>query len=63
MSCKFTCDGCGEEEMGEHANGNWFKPRDWYVRSDKDGPQVACSRRCIETVASRSGKTGCVLPI
>jgi hypothetical protein len=63
MSCKFTCDGCGEEESGYYANGHWFKPHSWFERSDEDGPQTACSRRCIETIAAKTGKTPCVLPI
>ena len=63
MGCKYVCDGCGKEEPAEPANGSFFKPRDWYMRSDEDGIQVACSRKCIDTVASKSGKTGLVLPI
>jgi hypothetical protein len=47
---------------GVYANGHWFKPGSWYERSDEDGPQTVCSRRCIEPVAAKSGKTGVVLP-
>lgn len=63
MSAEFICDGCGKRAPGEYAHGQWFKPRDWYERSDEDGPQDACSRACIEVIAAKTGKTGCVLPI
>ena len=63
MGCKFVCDGCGKEEAGEFVAQSWIKPRDWYQRSDGDGSQVACSRQCIDTVASKTGKTRVVLPI
>ncbi len=64
MACKFICDGCGKEEPAEQNHmGNWFHPRDWYERSDKDGIQTACSRGCIELIAKKSGKSPVVLPI
>lgn len=62
MACKFICDGCGAEAPGEFANGQWFKPRLWFQRSDKDGPQTVCSRPCIDTVSERTGKTSVVAP-
>lgn len=52
----FTCDGCGKTHTGE------MKPWDWYVRMDDDGEQFACSRKCIETTAEKTGKTRVVLP-
>lgn len=58
----FRCDGCGKQEAGNFANG-WWKPVHWFQRSDGDGAQIACSRRCIDKVAERSGKTGLVLPV
>lgn len=63
MGCKFICDGCGKEQVVPHYPGGWFKPNDWFERSDKDGAQVACSRQCIEIIAKKSGKTGVVIPI
>lgn len=64
MACFFECDGCGKREPGENnRTGHWFKPRDWYERSDKDGTQTACSRACIAKVAKATGKTSVVLPI
>ena len=63
MACEFICDGCGKREKAEQGNNNWFKPRLWFERSDKDGIQTACSRECIEKIAEKSGKTACVLPI
>ena len=64
MSVIFKCDGCGRQEEGWfNSMGKATKPNHWYQRSDKDGTQVACSRRCIETVAELSGKTACVLPV
>jgi hypothetical protein len=64
MAVEWICDGCGRREPGATGNGgDALKPREWYCRSDKDGRQDACSRRCIELIAAKSGKTACVLPI
>lgn len=63
MAAKFVCDGCGKEEPATYgAGGRTFKPADWYERADDDGPQHACSRECIGTVSTRSGKTALVAP-
>lgn len=61
----WRCDGCGELGEGWFTGGdcNARKPHDWFIRKDDDGVQVACSRRCIDTVAARSGKTGVILPV
>ncbi len=56
---KYICDGCQKEQL----TANSLKPHHWFVRSDEDGEQHACSRPCIEKVARASGKTGLVLPI
>lgn len=63
MACTFTCDGCGKTAAGEFANGQWFKPSAWFERSDDKGPQTACSRPCIETIAKKTGTTHCVMPV
>lgn len=63
MACEFICDGCGKRCQVPHYPGGWFKPTNWYERSDDDGAQVACSRECIEKVAKESGKTDVVLPV
>ena len=63
MGCEFVCDGCGKREQASIVNGEYHKPWDWFGRRDKDGPQVACSRECINKVAAETGKTGLVLPI
>ena len=63
MAVKFICDGCGKECSGSNYHGQWFKPDSWYERTDEDGTQTACSRNCIETIAAKSGKTSCVLPV
>jgi hypothetical protein len=64
MSCEFICDGCGKREpAGHNQHGDWFKPRSWFQRSDKDGIQVACCRSCIDKIAEKTGKTSVVLPI
>ena len=63
MSADFICDGCGKREPG-YWNGQYFsKPDKWYLRSDEDGPQVACSRTCIDVIAEATGKTSGVLPV
>jgi hypothetical protein len=59
MSATFKCDGCGTEVQTKRS----MKPHDWFEREDSDGVQHACSRSCIESVASKSGKTNLVLPI
>ena len=63
MPVEFICDGCGKRCPGTFSNGQWHKPALWYQRSDEDGPQLACSRECIETIAEKTGKTSVVLPI
>lgn len=66
MAATYTCDGCGKQAPAIHyPNGSpgWHKPHDWYQRGDKDGVQDACSRKCIEKIAEKSGKTGLVLPL
>lgn len=63
MAAKWICDGCGKERPGEPAGGRFLKPSGWYERSDADGIQTACSRRCIDRIAAETGKTGTVLPI
>lgn len=64
MACKYICDGCGKEAEAVHYDRlGWSKPPSWYQRSDKDGPQDACSRACIDKISEASGKTGVVLPI
>lgn len=62
MACEFICDGCGARQKVRHYPGGWFKPHDWYERSDDDGSQIACSRKCIEYIAKASGKTDVVAP-
>lgn len=64
MACKYTCDGCGAEASAVHyGHGEWHKPGSWFQRGDKDGPQDACCRACIEKIATATGKTPVVLPI
>jgi hypothetical protein len=62
MARTFICDGCGNEAAGFWNGRNWFKPELWFERGDDDGPQLACSRTCIEKIAAKSGKTAVVLP-
>ena len=59
----FKCDGCGATAPGFWANGEVYKPMAWFQRSDEDGVQIACSRRCIQDIADKTGKTSVVLPI
>lgn len=63
MACKFICDGCGVEQMASRGHSGYIKPYSWFQRSDDDGIQDACSRECISRVASKTGKTGLVLPV
>lgn len=63
MACKFICDGCGKESSAYFNGLQYFKPGSWFQRADEDGPQDACSRECIDTIAKKTGKTGVVIPI
>lgn len=63
MACFFECDNCGKRQQVTPWPGGWFKPDHWYERSDKDGTQTVCSRKCIEELAAKTGKTNVVLPI
>jgi hypothetical protein len=63
MGCEYICDGCGTRKPADFNGRDYIKPRLWFMRSDKDGGQVACSRPCIETVASKTGKPSVVLPV
>ena len=61
---EFTCDGCGKKAtVFATRNGLWFKPRDWFERTDEDGTQTACSRECIDIIAAKTGKTRVILPV
>jgi len=62
MACKFICDGCGKEAPAISNGHNWFKPELWFERSDEDGIQTVCSRKCIEVVSKKTGKTNLVGP-
>lgn len=64
MTCKFVCDGCGKEQPA-YANrfGDWFKPSQWYQRSDDTGTYVTCSRECIDKLAEKTGMSKLVLPV
>ena len=64
-TCTFRCQGCGKTAPGvwRDPGWGWCKPAVWFQRSDDDGPQVVCSRACIERVSEKSGKAGLVLPI
>jgi hypothetical protein len=63
MSATYTCDGCGKTAPAITYGRGWTKPHQWFQREDKDGIQDACSRECIEKVASQSGKSALVLPV
>lgn len=64
MSVECKCDGCGATAPAQiGAGGGIFKPHSWFSRYDADGLQLACSRRCIEKVATTTNKTSVVLPI
>lgn len=63
MACEIICDGCGKRTKAvEGKDGNYHKPSSWFQRSDDDGIQLACSRKCIEVIATKTNKTACVLP-
>lgn len=63
MSVEYICDGCGLRAKAiTYDMRDWFKPRDWFQRSDKDGIQDACSRECIEKISVKTGKTRAVSP-
>lgn len=63
MSAEAICDGCGKRAKMWSNGSSWFKPGEWFERSDDEGTQTACSRECIQRVATTSGKTSVVLPI
>jgi hypothetical protein len=63
MAAESICDGCGERRPMWNNGRDWFKPSDWYERSDEDGIQTACSRECIKIIAEKTGKKKVVLPM
>ena len=64
MAAEWICDGCGKREPGVATRmGRWIKPSHWFERSDNDGIQSACCKKCIDKIAATSGKTSLVLPI
>jgi len=64
MAAEAICDGCGKRAvMIASQDGCWYKPASWYERSDRNGIQTACSRKCIDKIAEKTGKTDVVLPI
>jgi len=62
MACEFICDGCGKREPADFNGREWAKPSSWYQRSNEDGVQDACCRKCIEIISKKTGKTSVVLP-
>jgi len=54
-----TCMGCNRTATCPDGQS---KPWDWFIRTDEDGDQIACSRPCIDIIAKESGKTQVVLP-
>lgn len=65
MAAKWICDGCGKEApaLAEGRIPKWSKPQLWFSRSDDDGIQDACSRACVDQIASATGKTNLVMPL
>lgn len=63
MACEFTCDGCGKKSPALFNGRDYFKPGPWFQRSDKDGIQDACSRECVDKIATKTGKTAIVIPL
>lgn len=61
----FRCDGCGLTAPGVFSSHSqaWHKPSHWYQRSDDKGPQLACSRQCIQTASANAGTSPAILPI
>lgn len=60
---KYICDGCGKEKPALISKyGETYEPTKWFSRHDKDGPQHACSRPCIEKINIKPGKTPFILP-
>ena len=64
MSAEIICDGCGKRKpMVAGKDGNWHKPASWFERSDEDGIQTACCRKCIDATAAKTGKSSTILPL
>lgn len=64
MACEYICDGCGKRSRAVcYGHGEWHKPGSWFQRGDKEGPQDACCRECIQKIADKTGKTSVVLPV
>jgi hypothetical protein len=64
MAIEYICDGCGKRASAVFVKAarKLDKPPHWFQRSDEDGQQDACSRRCIDKIAEQTGKTKVVLP-
>ena len=62
---EYICDGCGKREKADKAfNGQAIKPKDWYMRIDENlGELHACSRKCIDAIAEKTGTHSIVFPI
>lgn len=53
------CDGCGADSGRTPAEG---KPSVWYARTRGGATQHACSRACIDLIATATGTDRIVLP-
>jgi hypothetical protein len=74
VAAEIICDGCGKRaKMILGATGNWFKPGDWYERTqfveEPDGRLgrpirnwSVCSRECIEKVRKETGDNTPIAP-
>ncbi len=59
------CDNCGESAKAVHAKESsvYLKPRDWWERTDEDGTQLVCSRKCRAELSRKTGKSDVALPV
>lgn len=63
MACEMICDGCGKREKASEGDNGYFKPKDWYQRTDEQyGILLACSRECIKVIEERTGTKAAILP-
>jgi len=63
MAAKVICDNCGKQASMFSVRENWFRPNDWFERTNDKGIETACSKKCAEIIERKTLKTSFFLSV